>query len=71
MRKRAVDAAVALTEVGEMEETLGKGAAGKKKSDSSSDSSSSAEGEFYVLIEAVTRANGLLSLALEMGFRDL
>ena len=32
---------------------------------------SSAEAEFYAMIEAVTRANGLLSLASEMGFSGL
>ena len=32
---------------------------------------SSAEAEFYDMIEAVTRAKGLLSLANEIGFRDL
>ena len=32
---------------------------------------SSAEAEFYAMIEGVTRAKGLLSLALEMGFVDL
>ena len=32
---------------------------------------SSAEAEFYAMIEAVTRAKGLLSLAAEMGFRGL
>ena len=32
---------------------------------------SSAEAEFYAMIEAVTRAKGLLSLAAEMGFGNL
>ena len=32
---------------------------------------SSAEAEFYAMIEAVTRAKGLLSLAGEMGFDGL
>ena len=32
---------------------------------------SSAEAEFYAMIEAVTRAKGLLSLAGEMGFKGL
>ena len=32
---------------------------------------SSAEAEFYAMIEAVTRAKGLLSLAAEMGFEGL
>ena len=32
---------------------------------------SSAEAEFYAMIEGVTRAKGLLSLASEMGFEDL
>ena len=32
---------------------------------------SSAEAEFYAMIEAVTRAKGLLSLANELGFRGL
>ena len=32
---------------------------------------SSAEAEFYAMIEAVTRAKGLLSLASEMGFQGL
>ena len=32
---------------------------------------SSAEAEFYAMIEGVTRAKGLLSLALEMGFEGL
>ena len=32
---------------------------------------SSAEAEFYAMIEAVTRAKGLLSLASEMGFSGL
>jgi hypothetical protein len=32
---------------------------------------SSAEAEFYALVEGVTRAKGLLSLASEMGFEDL
>ena len=32
---------------------------------------SSAEAEFYAMVEGVTRAKGLLSLALEMGFVDL
>ena len=32
---------------------------------------SSAEAELYAMIEGVTRAKGLRSLAYEMGFRDL
>ena len=32
---------------------------------------SSAEAEFYAMIEAVTRAKGLRSLAVEVGFVDL
>jgi hypothetical protein len=32
---------------------------------------SSAEAELYAMIEAVTRAKGLRSLALELGFSDL
>ena len=32
---------------------------------------SSAEAEFYAMIEAATRAKGLVSLAKEIGFRDL
>ena len=32
---------------------------------------SSAEAEFYGMIEGVTRAKGLLSLAMELGFKDL
>ena len=32
---------------------------------------SSAEAEFYAMIEGVTRAKGLLSLALEFGFQSL
>ena len=32
---------------------------------------SSAEAEFYAMVEAVTRAKGLRSLALELGFREL
>ena len=32
---------------------------------------SSAEAEFYAMVEAVTRAKGLLTLAKEMGFEDL
>jgi hypothetical protein len=32
---------------------------------------SSAEAEFYAMVEAVTRAKGLRSLAQELGFRDL
>ena len=32
---------------------------------------SSAEAEFYAMIEAVTRAKGLISLAREMGFEGL
>ena len=32
---------------------------------------SSAEAEFYAMVEAVTRAKGLLTLAREMGFREL
>ena len=32
---------------------------------------SSAEAEFYAMIEAVTRAKGLLSLACELGFKGL
>ena len=32
---------------------------------------SSAEAEFYGMIEGVTRAKGLLSLARELGFEDL
>ena len=31
----------------------------------------SAEAEFYAMIEAVTRATGLRSLAVEVGFVDL
>ena len=31
---------------------------------------SSAEAEFYAMIDAVTRAKGLISLAKEVGFRD-
>ena len=32
---------------------------------------SSAEAEFYVMIDAVTRSKGLISLAKELGFTDL
>ena len=32
---------------------------------------SSAEAEFYAMIEAVTRAKGLISLANEVGFKDM
>ena len=32
---------------------------------------SSAEAEFYAMIEGVTRAKGLLSLAVELGFKGL
>ena len=32
---------------------------------------SSAEAEFYAMIEAVTRAKGLISLASELGFRGM
>ena len=32
---------------------------------------SSAEAEFYAMVEAVTRAKGLTSLAMELGFEDI